>query len=379
VPLVVLYGVATGVYLLLRHGAGTDYGRPPGDALATLPAAAAWYAWKVVVPPPQSHFVAGLPAAGYGVVVVLVLLVVVAVAAYLYRRGEPALLAATGWFLLTLAPSLGVVVRSVTDTVLAERYLYVPSVGLCLALGAAFGAALRHAALRASAVVAAVALTAAYAYGTIERGRVWQDDMALWTDATVKAPDASLPWLNRGMVFMQRRESEAAITDFRRALAAGGDAEERSRAHSNIGMALLRLGRTVEAEAEFRAAIHERPRYETPYYGLGLLALGRDADAFTRSRRHDVDALVTARGLFAQALAIAPQYVWALARLAECDMRLADARQRAGDAPGTRAAIVSARGTLERVVRLDPTFQLNGEPARAIISNLDGELRRLGP
>jgi tetratricopeptide (TPR) repeat protein len=381
-PLAVLYGAATGVYFLLRYGADSDYGQAPGDtlaALARLPAAAAWYAWKVVVPAPQSHFVGGLPAAGYGLLGVAALLGLLVVALYVARHGAPALLAGTGWFLLTLAPSLGVVLRGVTDTVLAERYLYVPSVGLCLVLGGALAAALRHASLRIPAVAAALVLTAAYAYGTVQRARVWQDDMALWTDATVKAPDASLPWLNRGMVFMQRWESEAAIVDFRRALEAHGDAESRSLAHNNLGMALFRLGRNGEAEAEFRAAIRARPRYETPYYGLGLLALRRDADAFTRSGAHDVDALVTARGLFAQALAIAPQYVWALARLAECDMRLADARLRAGDPAGTRAALVSARATLERVVRLDPAFRLNEEPARTVIANIDAELRRLGP
>jgi tetratricopeptide (TPR) repeat protein len=297
----------------------------------------------------------------------------------LHRRGTPILLVAGGWFLLTLLPSLGVVLRGVTDTPVAERYLYIPSIGLCLAVGGGLAFALGRAAWRVPVVVATVALVASYAYATIERGRIWQSDLALWTDATEKVPDAGLAWLNRGMVFMGRNDSEAAIENFRRALASRGDAENRSLAHNNIGMARVRQGRLDEAEVEFRAALRERPRYETPYYGLGLVTLMREREQFTRTKKRDAAQLQAARGFFAQALALAPQYVWALARLAECDMQLADLYNGDRNQPRARAALISARSALGRVSRLDPAFKMGERGTREVLAGIEAALARMGP
>lgn len=51
---------------------------------------------------------------------------------YRYRRSEQVLSFSVGWFLISLIPVIGLIP---TATVIAERYLFLPSVGFCIALG----------------------------------------------------------------------------------------------------------------------------------------------------------------------------------------------------------------------------------------------------
>ncbi len=135
-------------------------------------------------------------------------------------------------------------------TILAERLLYLPSVGFCIVVAAALvGAARRAAPARATAAVALATALLAAAHGARGVGRVldWRSENGLYMhDLSVMPGSAKI--------------------------------------QSNAGAALTEEGRHEEALACFERAIAIAPDFPTPYRGavLSLIALGRFHDAQIR-------------------------------------------------------------------------------------------------
>ncbi len=193
---------AAGVcYLLIRNSALAASGSPfkgsGSGGPERLPAALGWYLQKLVWPPPQSAFVAEMP----GWLAILDGLAIGGLSLFLlwlWKRkagwGREGI--AMGLFYAALAPSLAIALFSISETPLAERYLYIPSAGALLLLGflgERAAARLLPAAKPAlqQGLVAGVALLIAVpaAAATVKRAEVWQSDLAFWQDAVVKSPE----------------------------------------------------------------------------------------------------------------------------------------------------------------------------------------------
>ena len=113
-----------------------------GRGRARLAGAIAYYCVKVVFPPPQCALVATVWSVKYGVIAVAAISVLFGVSLLLWRRGCPVMLIALLWFGLTLLPSLTIALQGTAEHKLAERALYLPSIGLSLIVGALFARAL---------------------------------------------------------------------------------------------------------------------------------------------------------------------------------------------------------------------------------------------
>src|SRR5262249_44149079 len=115
-------------------------------------------------------------------------------------RRLPGLAAGLLFFAVSIIPSLPLVTRLANAQVLAERYVYLPSVGLTIAL--AFGLALieKHfgprALLGAAAVVALVLLLQ-----TRNRNQDWHSTVALFEAEVAAAPDNREAVLDLGMAY----------------------------------------------------------------------------------------------------------------------------------------------------------------------------------
>jgi len=171
------------------------------------------------------------------------------------RRGY----AITGWlwYLGTLVPVIGLV--QVGLQAMADRYTYVPLIGVFLALvygtremlgrlkpavGKAVGSALAFAVLVPCAVLANT------------QARTWQDTQTLFDAALVVAPRSPLVLTTLGSLHQERFEIEAAAGFYRRALAVQpGHAE----ANYNLAYMLQAAGRTKEALGHLDTAIESQP------------------------------------------------------------------------------------------------------------------------
>lgn len=365
--------VATLCYFALRHAATVSYGEslalPWVEQLWQLARATAYYLIKVAVPWPQSCFVVWemLPGRVGSAGVLLLGLGLLGLAVRLWRRravGAP--LAGLLWFGFSLAPSLLIAVGKISEAPVAERYLYLPSVGSALIV-AGFWCELSATRWRKTASSMIALLICGYAAATLERGFVWRDDVRLWRDVTSKVASQGLPWNQLGTAYAAQGDRQRALESYLRALDSEYDPEGRAKAHSNSGMLYLAQADRRTAEHHFEAAIEQDAGYRTPYYGLGLIYAQVVADLDARERSGEArDAFAErAVGHFEAAILLSPAYERARLRLASLQLYLGGVLESQGsieeattryrvaqaqlDALRSRASVVERNPALERL------------------------------
>ena len=146
----------------------------------------------------------------------------------------------------------------------AERYLYLPSLGLCFAAGGMAASASRRVRVTAVVVIAVLVIPLSVARTAI-RNLDWRNDFTLY-EATVKtSPNSSKAHANRAVALAARAEEMKAedpgelrnelfgkaAAHFERSLAIDPQA---ARVHLLYGYCLRELGRYASAEQEFLVA-----------------------------------------------------------------------------------------------------------------------------
>lgn len=236
--------------------------------------------------------------------------------------GEPAWrLVAFGifWFFLTLSVESGLV--PLPDLIFEHR-LYLPSVGLAMALAVAVAIVLGG---RLPLLAAFLAL-ALLGTATWQRNRVWQSELSLWEDTARKAPGNPRALYNYGYYLGESGRYDEAAGLLARAVAL---APRHAEAWHNLGRTYLLLGRDRDAVAALRTAVNLAPQLEHAALNLAsaLLRTGQPGAA--------LPLLVAERSR-------AP---------GRADIRFNLALAYAG--VGDHAA---ARGELAEIQRLDPTL-----------------------
>lgn len=179
------------------------------------------------------------------------------------------------WILLTLIPVLAI--GQVGYNVFAERYLYLPSAGACLAVAVLLWQLYergRKEGLLAAACGASIVL--ACSIQTIARNRIWKDDFTLSQATTRASPDAAPMYNALGEVYFRRGQNAEALAAYREARDAalrGYDLNPLylANAYSGMGTAYLAMGKAPEAEAAFDQALEDYP-YPDAYLNLGVIA-----------------------------------------------------------------------------------------------------------
>ena len=192
-------------------------------------------------------------------------------------RARPWLAVGWLWFLGTLVPVIGVV--QVGTQALADRYTYLPLVGLALAL--AWGARELASRLRVrSGVVVAVSLVALglLAGLTSLQVRHWRDSVTLFEHALEVTASNHVAHLNLAAALLERERLEEAESNFRSAIRIRPGM---ARAHSGLGDVLARRGALDEATAAYELALQIDASLGRAHAQLGavLLQRGRSAEA----------------------------------------------------------------------------------------------------
>jgi protein O-mannosyl-transferase len=234
-------------------------------------------------PHPNLPAEGGVPL-GEGTVLVSALLVVTITLAVLRAR-RPFYLIGWLWFLLLLAPTLGFV--QVGRQALADRYTYLPAIGLAVALvwgGAELGGRMHTPVARRLFCAAAVLVLAGYGIAAHFQTRIWRGSESMLRHTLAVSPRASVMRFNLGgWLLVQHREDEA-IEQYRAGLQV---APNNARMHFDLGRALHTKGRAAEAIEEYKRAAALEPRNARFWYQIGLSydREGRLAEAIEYYRR----------------------------------------------------------------------------------------------
>jgi len=280
------------------------------DTLPRLVGAVGYYLGALVLPVRQSAYISDLPTAPFAVLATTVAVLLLAVACVLaWRRGERRVSFLLLWIAFTLAPAL-VIVLKIPFAPVAERYLYLPSVGYCLLLG--YGAARLFSTLtareaRAAVVVALVALLSIGAAATVHRNAVWRSNLTLWQDTAAKNLTDGLPMRSLATAYQQLGDAAKAKEYFLLALQRRNDAAGLLTIYNNLGSLAMIARKLDEAERYYRAALSSNPEAADALFNLGLIGLTRAKDengTHDQTWRHEQAA--QARGLFEQAQQLSP-------------------------------------------------------------------------
>jgi Flp pilus assembly protein TadD len=195
------------------------------------------------------------------------------------RRTRPYLLVGWLWYLVMLVPVIGLVQVGVQS--MADRYTYLPSIGLFLALAWGLGdmAAIANR-WRAGATAGAAALLLACLLMTRHQLGYWQDSVSLFRHAIQVTGENALVNYFLGNSFLEAGNPDEAVRNYQYAVRT---APNFALARNNLGMVLLAQGKSEEAEAQFREVLRLAPTDPDAHIYLGDILSARkefaDAEA----------------------------------------------------------------------------------------------------
>ena len=200
-------------------------------------------------------------------------------------RSRPWLAVGWFWFLGTLVPVIGLV--QVGDQALADRYTYIPYIGVSIALvwGALGLPGLNRRRKLVLAGLGGLGLAACLVQTRFEL-QFWHDSQRLFERTLAVAGESALAHSRLAWALMEQGKAAEAERHYRRALEfVPGSAL----AHNDLGVALAGAGKSREAEAQLREAIRLGPQMGDAYGNLGKL--------LTEERRLDEAVAILQAGL----------------------------------------------------------------------------------
>jgi Flp pilus assembly protein TadD len=362
IPLLALAGVACGLTLwaqrdLILPAANIPYYWRIGNSLVSYVAylrqffcptgLALWY--PLLIPNLQIWKILGC----FG------LLTAVTAGALVGWRRHPYVLVGWLWYVGMLVPAIGLV--QVTGQAMADRFTYLPQIGLCIALvwGLAdqrCGWLKKHWVCGVtSTLVVPVLMACAW-----RQASFWRNDETLWRRTLDCTSDNVLAQHHLGVALAKRGRLDEAVSHFRTALEIRPDYAE---VHNSLGSALATGGRLDEAISHFRRASEIWPGFAGAHVNLALAlaARGRLDEAIRHFQRAseiwptsaevhvNLGVALAARGRLDEAIS---EYGKAL----KIRPDFAEAHNHLGSALAGRGRLDEAIAQFRRAVAIRPNF-----------------------
>ncbi len=257
-----------------------DHGLGPAalvvNGFALLPAYAATFVWPSDLNMYHDFDAAGGPADIRFLAGISIALLILATSAY-FSRTRPGVSFGLLWSLSTAAPYL--IVRWPSLNVFAERYLYLPSIGLLWALAfAAMAASRKGRAFRQGLAVAVAAVAAIFITIDIARTYEWRDELTLYTKTLEQSERAELIRNNLALRYLADGRHAEGVELLEGLVAMDPDFAD---AHHNLGLLYHASGETESALAAFRRAHELAPFKPETLLNMGYVydSLGRRPEA----------------------------------------------------------------------------------------------------
>ena len=208
-----------------------------------------------------------------------------------WRRDRPVSFAII-WFFLTLVPVLNI--AGVGVPAYGERYLYLPSVGICWLAGEGLASMARkglggRAWMRVAAPALALVLLLAAALRTLVRLPVWRNNFTIGLATVREDPSAAMFHVFLGNGYREEGKRDLARSEYVAAIASDPLAGE---AFVNLAGILLDDGKASAAEEVLWRGAQLNPTFSKPLFVLGRIALNRGSkeearDLFARALSRD--------------------------------------------------------------------------------------------
>ena len=215
-------------------------------------------------------------------VIILAMLVLVGItaAAFILRTRAPYLITGWLWYLGMLVPVIGFV--QVGWQGHADRYTYLPQIGLYIAIAWALADLTVSSRRRRMTlgVVAALLIGVLSWRGWLQTS-YWRDSETLFTHTLAVTSDNDVALNNLGIIFLDKGQLDKAIANLQAAIDLR---PENGPAHDNLAKALLRKGRLPQAMVHYRKFLEIEPGNVEARNTLGtaLIQQGRVSEAIAQ-------------------------------------------------------------------------------------------------
>lgn len=198
------------------------------------------------------------------VIIFLVILLFIQV-----KKGEKLTLFCIGWFFITWLPVSNIIPISTT---MADRYLYLPGVGLFLGFSLLVHKVLARffSKIFLPIMITSLILIFSLSFLTIQRNKVWANSLSLWEDSLSKAPNSPIAHKNLADALEERGRRDEAIGHYLEALRLKPDYAQ---AHNNFGLVLASEGKYQEAIDHYHRALRLKNEYASAHNNLALALL----------------------------------------------------------------------------------------------------------
>jgi protein O-mannosyl-transferase len=205
---------------------------------------------------------ASVPAPYY---IYMIILLGLAIYLFYFHRHSKKIIFGTVFFTVTIFFVLQLL--PVGDTIMADRYCYIPSIGLFFLAGEGFYW-LWSKKKKLVPVILAGAFIIFFSVQTYARCRVWQNGLTLWNDVIDKYQIIPAAYYNRGLYFFNENQDQEALSDFNKAIELKPDYAD---AYNNRGSLFIKQGKTDAALNDLNKAISYNRNFIQSYFNRGFL------------------------------------------------------------------------------------------------------------
>jgi len=366
VPLFVLVAASSVVTFMSQKATGAmAVGMELKWRIPNVIAGYATYIWKSVWPTDMGVLYPIGIVPTDKVVVSAIAIGAITVAVLVWGRKRPYLPVGWFWYVGMLVPVIGIV--QVGSQAVADRYMYLPMVGLAFAVVWLVGdlTEKRPAAQRVAAVVAGGAIIAFGAQAYTQTG-YWRSSTTLFTRTLSVTERNFIIHNNFGVALMEEKRNDEALAQYAEALKIDPNYSD---AHANLGHALLCMGRYDECLQHLQKAMELQPKRADSKADFGvLMAVANRLDDSKKA--------------FDESLALSPDhsdvrsnYAYTLVRLGQYDEAIAQCKEamrldrKNANAYFNMANALAALGrNAEAVVEYQEALKLDSKNADAYFS-----------
>jgi tetratricopeptide (TPR) repeat protein len=229
------------------------------------------YLYKVLFPLQLSAYYPYPVSPGESIPVVyyifLVAFILIIVAVLYSIRFTKKIIFGIGFFSITVFLVLQLL--PVGRVIMADRYSYIPSIGIFYLLGEGFYS-LWSKNQKIIPITLVSILAVFFSIKTFSQCGVWKNSITLWSDVIKQHQTVSIAYNNRSLALKSDKKFDQALEDCSKAILLDANYSE---AYINRGTILRDMNRYDEALKDYNTAISQKPNFEKAYVNRGILYL----------------------------------------------------------------------------------------------------------
>lgn len=169
------------------------------------------------------------------------------------------------FYAITILPVLHLIPYG-TNIYLAERYAYIPMLGLVIVLAGYILKNIYAPDKRTKTISISVAVIVVFSIACVKQNQTWKNTIALWDRNIDIYNDGFYGYFNRGNEYKKLNKQAEALTDYNTSIKLNTKFME---GYYNRGNVYSDLGKSTEAINDFTKAIELNPTYFVAYFNRG--------------------------------------------------------------------------------------------------------------